>query len=71
MDRLERELEDQAQVLRLDITDGVGRQLAMRYGARGVPTFVVLDGAGEVLFVQAGMPDQDGIKAVIAQSLAE
>ena len=53
----------------MDVTDGVGRELAMRYGARGVPTFVVLDGAGQVLFGQAGMPDRDRIKAAIARAI--
>ncbi len=71
MDRLEEELEGQAQVLRLDVMDSVGGELAMRYGARGVPTFVVLDGAGQVLLVQAGMPDRDAIKAAIVESLGE
>lgn len=71
MDRLEQELEGQAQVLRLDVMDSVGRELAMRYGARAVPTFVVLDGTGQVLLRQAGMPDRDGIKAAIAKPLAE
>ncbi len=71
VDRLERELEGQAQVLRLSIMDDVGGELAMRYGARSVPTFVLLDGAGQVLLRQAGMPDRDGIKAAIAEALAE
>ncbi len=65
MDRLERELEGQAQVLRLSVTDHVGSELAMRYGARGVPTFVLLNGAGEVMFKQTGMPDRDEIKAAV------
>ena len=69
VDGLERELEGQAQVLRLSVMDDVGGELAMRYGARGVPTFVVLDGTGTVVFKDTGMPDRDEIKAAIAKSL--
>ena len=65
MDGLERELEGQAQILRLSVTDSVGGELAMRYGTRVVPTFVLLDGAGTVVLKQTGMPDRDEIKAAI------
>jgi thioredoxin-related protein len=66
VDGLEQELEGQMQVLRLSVVDSVGRELALRYGARGVPTFVLLDGAGEVLLVQTGIPDRDEIRATVA-----
>lgn len=69
MDGLERELEGQAQVLRLNVTDDVGRELAMRYGVRGVPTFVLLDGAGETALTQVGMPDRAEIVAVVKASM--
>jgi thioredoxin-related protein len=58
VDGLERELEGRTQVLRLSVIDDVGGELAMRYGVRGVPTFVLLDGTGEVVLKQAGMPDR-------------
>jgi len=58
VDGLERELEGQAQVLRLNAMDAVGGKLAMRYGVRGVPTFVLLNGAGEVMLKQVGMPER-------------
>ena len=67
VDRLERDLQGQAQVLRLGVMDDVGGKVAMRYGVRGVPTFVLLDGAGEVVFKQAGMPDRDEIRAVVME----
>lgn len=65
VDGLERELEGQAQVLRLSVMDDVGGELAMRYGVSGVPTVVLLDGAGEVVLRQTGMPDQDAIRAAV------
>ena len=67
VDGLERELGEKVQVLRLSVMDDVGGPLAMRYGVRGVPTFVLLDGAGEVVLKQAGMPDREAIKAAVVE----
>jgi len=64
-------LEGQAQVLRLSVTDGVGRRLAARYGVRGVPTLVLLNGAGDVVLTQPGIPDRKGIREAVAGLLAE
>jgi thioredoxin-related protein len=57
VDRLERDLEGQAEVLRLSATNGVGRELAARYGVRGVPTFFLFDGRGELVSYQVGRLD--------------
>jgi len=65
VDGLERELGDRAQVLRLNATDDVGGKLAMRYGVRGVPTFVLLNGMGEVVLRQVGMPNRAKIVAAV------
>ena len=62
-------MEGQVQVLRLSVTDDVGGELALRYGVRGVPTFVLLDGAGEVVLKQVGMPDRAEIETVVARLL--
>ena len=69
MDRLEQELEGQIQVLRLSVMDDVSGQLAVRYGARSVPTFVLLNGAGEVVFQQGGMPNREAIKSTVEEIL--
>jgi hypothetical protein len=58
-------LEGGAQVVRLSVMDNVGGQLALRYGARGVPTIVVLDGAGEVVYVKTGSPNRGEILAAV------
>jgi thioredoxin-related protein len=63
--RLEHDLEGQAQVLRLSIGSPVGRQLAVQYGVRGVPTFFLFDGSGQVIDRQAGRLDAARIKAEI------
>lgn len=65
MDRLERDLRGQAVVLRLSTTSRVGRELASRYGVRGVPTFLLFDGAGDMIHYQVGRLDANRIKAEI------
>ena len=67
VDRLEQELAGQAQVLRLNVIDRVNGELAMRYGVRGVPTFLLLDGAGQVVWGQGGAPKQDEIIAAVSE----
>ena len=69
MDRLERELEGRAQVLRLDVMDKVGGELAMRYNVRGVPTFLLVNGAGEVVLRQVGVLNQAEILAAVEELL--
>jgi thioredoxin-related protein len=65
VDRLERDLEGQAQVLRLSAWSSVGRQLAARYNVRGVPTFLLFDGAGNMFHYQVGRLDPEKVKAEI------
>jgi thioredoxin-related protein len=56
VNRLEAQLSDKAKVIRLDIFSRVGRQAAARFGVRGVPLFVLLDGQGQVIYSQYGIP---------------
>jgi len=65
VDRLERELEGRARVLKLSMGSFVGRELAARYGVRGVPTFFLFDGQGQMVHYQVGRLDADRIHAEI------
>jgi thioredoxin-related protein len=49
-------------VLRLSALSSVGRQLSGRYGVRGVPTFLLFDGSGELVHYQVGRLDANRIK---------
>jgi thioredoxin-related protein len=71
VDGLERELQGRAQVLQLNVTDSVGGQLAARYGVRSVPTFVLLDGAGEVVLTQVGTLDRAAIMEAVERLAGE
>ena len=64
VDRLERDLQGQALVLRLNVRDAAGRDVMRAYGVYLVPAFLVFDGAGNLLFRQSGaFPDVGTIKA--------
>jgi thioredoxin-related protein len=65
VDRLERDLEGEAQVLRLSVLSNVGRQLAAQYGLQGVPTFLLFDGEGRMTDHQVGRLDPDRVKTEI------
>ncbi len=67
VDRLERELEGQAQVLRLNVMDKVNGQLAMRYGVRGIPAFILFDGTGKAVWGQVGPPEREKIISLVGQ----
>jgi thioredoxin-related protein len=62
---LEKELEDQMQVLRLNILSPVGRTAASAYAVRAVPTFVLFDADGEMVYYQAGLPGKAAIRQEI------
>ncbi|MBN1994626.1 MAG: hypothetical protein JW953_18145 [Anaerolineae bacterium] len=55
VDGLEKKLAGQAAVVRLDVMSQAGRQAAARYGVRGLPTLVVVDGNGQAVYSQVGL----------------
>ncbi len=65
IDQLERDLVGHATVLRLNVKDNVGLALAARWGISGVPTFFVLNGAGNVVYTHAGAPNIESLKAAV------
>jgi cytochrome c-type biogenesis protein len=56
VDGVEEKLTGKAEVIRLDVFSRVGRQAAARYGVRGIPAFVVVDGSGQAAYSQVGLP---------------
>ena len=55
VDGLERNLDGKADVIRLDVMSQVGRQAASRFGVRGLPTLVLVDGNGQAELTQVGL----------------
>ena len=67
VDGIQKALMGEAQVLRLNVMDDIGGQLALRYGVRAVPTFVLLDGSGEVIGIHTGIPSREKIVTAITE----
>jgi thioredoxin-related protein len=61
VDRLEQQLDGQAEVIRVNLMSQMGMTLARRYGVRASPTMLVFDGAGNVVYSQAGIPNATAI----------
>jgi thioredoxin-related protein len=61
VDGIEQDLAEKATVLRLSVMSDIGRQAAMRYGVRSVPTLLVFDGAGTLVEHAAGIPNRAAI----------
>lgn len=64
MDGLEKDLAGKASLVRLDILSSVGQEVARRYGVRGTPTRIVLDGQGQVIYGEVGWPNS---RLILAQ----
>lgn len=65
VDNLEKELEGQATVLRIDFLSEVGRNTARQYEVKIIPTILVLDPYGRVILRQTGTFDSDLIKSKV------
>jgi hypothetical protein len=66
VDGLERNLEGQAQLVRLSILSEIGREVAQQYGVRSVPTFLIFDGEGTLVGREVGLPNRGRIESLIS-----
>lgn len=69
MDRLEKELEGQAEFIRANVLTQLGATLARQFGVNGTPTLMVFDGSGTVVYARAGQPDAAAITKAVQDVL--
>lgn len=50
---------------------GVGRQAALRFGVRAVPTLLVVDGQGQVVLTQVGLIRPGEVQAQVDKLISE
>lgn len=62
MDDLENELNDRLVVIRVNIQEEVGRELAPVYGFSFTPTFIFFDARGEELWREVGGLDTQRVQ---------
>ncbi len=70
VDRLERALQGQGEVIRLDVMSNLGLTVARMYGVRATPTLLVFDGAGNIVHRQVGIPNADAVLAAVGEVTA-
>jgi thioredoxin-related protein len=71
VDRLEQQLQGQAEVIRVNLMGQMGATLAKRYSVRGVPTMLVFDGEGNVIYSRAGIPNAGAIVQAAAAAAGQ
>jgi thioredoxin-related protein len=62
VDELENELMDQLLIIRLNIQEDVGRELAPVYGFQFTPTFIYFDGDGNEVWREEGGLDPQRVR---------
>ncbi len=67
MDGIEAKYPTQLHVLRINIQDPVGRQLAPVYDFEYTPTYIFFDGKGKELWRTIGELDPQRVQASLAQ----
>jgi thioredoxin-related protein len=65
VDRLESDLKGKADVLRIDLMSGVGRESARKYGVTFIPALLLFDGEGNLLLHQQGSLDAGAIRTEV------
>jgi thioredoxin-related protein len=62
VDELENELGSQILIIRLNIQEQIGRELAPVYGFKFTPTFIYFDGDGDELWREVGGLDPQRVR---------
>lgn len=58
-------MRDVADVIRINLASRTGREIAGRYNVSVVPTTLVVDSAGEVIYQHAGIPNRQTVVGVV------
>ncbi len=66
VDGIEDEFAGRLIVIRLNIQEKVGRELAPRYGFQYTPTFILFDGEGDEIWREVGSLDVERVRQSIS-----
>jgi thioredoxin-related protein len=62
VDRLEDEMQDRLDVIRLNMQDRAGRELGARFGFIATPTFILFDADGQEIWRAVGTLDPNQVR---------
>ena len=65
MDRLARQLQGKAELIRVNVATPTGLAVAQLYDVRATPTLLVFDGQGNIVYTHAGIPDAGAVAKVV------
>jgi thioredoxin-related protein len=65
VNRLAKQLEGHAKLIRVDVATPTGLAVAQMYNVRATPTLLVFDGQGNVVYSHVGTPDAQAIAKVV------
>lgn len=64
VDGLERKLGSRVRFIKVNVTEDEGAAVASKFGVQAVPTFIILDGQGRIVYRKTGgSPDVAEIEA--------
>ena len=66
VDRLENDMDGKLEIIRVNIQDSVGRELARNFGFEYTPTFIFFDGNGNELWRQVGGLDTERVRSSLS-----
>jgi len=64
---IEKDLQGQVKIVRLNLLTKLGRELARAYGVTAIPAIVVFDGGGQVRYSHQGLPNRQRIVQEVSQ----
>jgi thioredoxin-related protein len=64
---IEKDLQGQAKVVRLNLLNKLGRELARAYGVTAIPAMIIFDGGGRVRYSHKGVPNRQRIVQEVSQ----
>lgn len=67
VDGLEEDMQGSLVVLRIEVQEPAGSELADQFDVRGTPTFVLLDGSGEEIWRQVGTLDPARVQELVRE----
>ena len=67
MNGIEKDLQGQAKVVRLNLLNKLGRELARAYGVTAIPAMIVFDSGGRMRHSHRGVPNRKRIVQEVSQ----
>ena len=70
MNGIEKQLDQEIDVIRLNLWSQSGKRIAKQYGVNSAGTTLLLDATGEVIYRHVGMPDRKAIIELVESQAA-